>query len=172
VREQFDRLFQTHYEPILRYAARRVGTESAHDVANETFLVAWRRQDKVPSAAEEELPWLYGVARQIIANEERSRRRRDRLGARLRAVRQPDQCAPQPETGSVLSAMNRLSPGDREVLRLVAWEGLDNRAAAIVVGCSARTFSVRLHRARKRLAAELSSTEPERSLPCVTTSMS
>jgi DNA-directed RNA polymerase specialized sigma24 family protein len=43
----------------------------------------------------------------------------------------------------------------REAILLIAWEGLEPTAAARVVGCSAAAFRVRLHRARRRLAAGL-----------------
>lgn len=159
-RAQFAPMYQAHYENVLRYAARRVGPEGAHDVAAETFLVAWRRHDRVPAAAGEVLPWLYGVARQVVANEQRGRRRRERLQERLRhvgrrAVVMPDHLAGLVENDRVLQAMSRLSARDQEVLRLIGWEELEIPAAALVAGCSARTFSVRLHRARRRLAAEL-----------------
>jgi RNA polymerase sigma-70 factor (ECF subfamily) len=58
-------------------------------------------------------------------------------------------------TASLIQAFNALDERDREALALVAWDGLAPREAAIVAGCSAATFSVRLHRARKRLTALL-----------------
>ena len=159
-REQFAPLYQAHYENILRYAARRVGPEGAHDVAAETFLVAWRRRDRVPKATGEALPWLYGVARQVVANEQRGRRRQERLQERLRHVGRrevitQDHLPHLAENSQILQAMRRLSPRDQEALRLIGWEELEIQDAALVVGCSARTFSVRLHRARRRLAAAL-----------------
>jgi RNA polymerase sigma-70 factor (ECF subfamily) len=50
-----------------------------------------------------------------------------------------------------------LSPRDREAVLLLGWDGLSNRQAAKVLGCSVATFAVRLHRARTRLAAALDS---------------
>nr|BFE84297.1 hypothetical protein GCM10020093_068980 [Planobispora longispora] len=60
----------------------------------------------------------------------------------------------------VLKAMAGLTQDEREILILVAWQGLSPRDAAKVLGCSAPTFRVRLHRARKRLQAELESPTP------------
>jgi RNA polymerase sigma-70 factor (ECF subfamily) len=60
------------------------------------------------------------------------------------------------ELGAALASLGAL---DREALLLVAWEGLDHQDAAIVMGCSTGAFSVRLHRARRKLAASLTGDE-------------
>jgi RNA polymerase sigma-70 factor (ECF subfamily) len=73
-RERFSRLFEAHYALVLAFAARRVGRDQADEVTAETFLVAWRRLDAVPV---EPLPWLYGVARNVVL-----RPRRGPLGKR------------------------------------------------------------------------------------------
>jgi RNA polymerase sigma factor (sigma-70 family) len=135
-------------------------------VAAETFLVAWRRIDKVPYAADGELPWLYAVARNILANQLRGERRGGRLTARLGrtapvAAAAPDHAGGVVEALHVRQALAALSERDQGTLRLIGWEGLDTAAAARVVGCSARTFAVRLHRARQRLERELAQHERE-----------
>jgi RNA polymerase sigma-70 factor (ECF subfamily) len=128
---------------------------AAEDVAAETFLVTWRRLDAIPG---DPLPWLLGIARHIIQHEVRSSRRRDRLAARVGAQpRSPEEPAedPSPAAGEVLVVLERLSERDREVLLLTTWDGLDQRRAAAVLGCSRTAFAVRLHRARARLARAL-----------------
>jgi RNA polymerase sigma factor (sigma-70 family) len=81
-RERFRELYADNYPLILGYAMRRcVQPEDAADVVAETFLAAWRRLDDVPP--EHARTWLYGVARRVLANQLRSRRRRRRLGERL-----------------------------------------------------------------------------------------
>jgi RNA polymerase sigma-70 factor (ECF subfamily) len=156
---RFEALFDAHYASILAYAVRRVDAAVAEDVAAETFLVAWRRLDRVPA---DPLPWLYGVARKAIANQRRGIRRRGNLIARLKqdaphAVTQWDIADRVAERAGVLAALARLGERDREALRLVAWEGLDNARAARAAGCSTAAFAVRLHRARRRLVKELAS---------------
>lgn len=153
---EFEAVFRAHYADVLAFALRRSPDRSvADEVAAETFAVAWRRFDAMPADA---LPWLYGVARRILANQARSARRRERLRARLLSRgtgvgRDPaDTLVARDE---ILVALARLRPSQREVLRLTAWEGLDIKRAASVLGCSTRAFSARLHRARRRLAQEL-----------------
>ena len=158
--DRFKVLYDQHYPAVLRYAARRVGAEVAPDVAAETFMTAWRRLDHVP--AEHPLPWLYATARRCLANELRSRNRRERLESRLRAEAVSGQDVPDPESSewvadrlTVLTALASLRPRDQETLRLIEWERLDAAAAARAMGCSAATFRVWLHRARRRLARAL-----------------
>lgn len=151
----FVALYERAYADVLRYARRRVGEDAARDVAAETFLVAWRRLDEIPA---ESLPWLYGVASGVLANEWRRSRRQDRVAARIAAslpVIPEDGTEQIEESASVAAGLATLSESDREVISLVAWEGLDARAAAQVAGCSPGAFAVRLHRARRRLQQAL-----------------
>jgi len=158
--DRFKAIYAEYYPAVLRYAARRIGAEAARDIAAETFLTAWRRLDHVPAG--QPLPWLYATARNCLANELRRRDRRDRLDSRIRTevLRGQDLAGPEPgervaDRLAVLAALAALRPDDQEALRLIEWEQLDVAAAAQVMGCSAATFRVRLHRARRRLARAL-----------------
>jgi RNA polymerase sigma factor (sigma-70 family) len=168
--DRFQAMYHEHYPAVLRYAARRVGTEAARDIAAETFLTAWRRFDRVPPG--QSLPWLYATARKCLANELRRRDRRERLDSRIRAdARGQDVAGLEPaqqvaDRLAVLAALATLRPDDQEALRLIEWEQLDVEAAAQVMGYSAATFRVRLHRARRRLARALGeAAEPDASDP-------
>jgi RNA polymerase sigma-70 factor (ECF subfamily) len=139
----------------MRYALREVPAHLANDVVAETFLTTWRRLDEVPDPA---LPWLLGVARRVVANQRRGEQRRERL--RLAAADQAGDQARNPadalaERDAVRTALGRLSQSDRELLMLIGWDGLTVRQAAVVLGTTAGATSVRLHRARRRLAAGL-----------------
>jgi RNA polymerase sigma-70 factor (ECF subfamily) len=151
---RFQALFARHYPAVFGYAARRVGRDEAGDAAAEVFTVVWRRMGRVPSEPGV-LPWLYAVARRVVANQERSARRRQRLAARVSVI--PGQAfpAPGPEAVDVEAALLRLGAADREVLRLAAWEELQPAEIAAVLGCSANAAAVRLHRARHRLTGIL-----------------
>jgi RNA polymerase sigma factor (sigma-70 family) len=158
--DRFRAMYEEHYPAVLRYAARRVGAEAARDIAADTFLTAWRRLDHVPAG--QSLPWLYATARKCLANELRRQDRRERLDKQIRAEAMTEQAlagprAAEPAAGrlAVLTALAALRPDDQEALRLIEWEQLDVAAAAQVMGCSAATFRVRLHRARRRLARAL-----------------
>lgn len=101
------------------------------------------------------LPWLLGVARRVIANHLRGDARRRALDDRLSAQR-PEGSRSDPERPSRISlALSTLGERDREALMLVAWDGLEHRAAATVMGCSTTAFTVRVHRARRKLQAAL-----------------
>jgi RNA polymerase sigma factor (sigma-70 family) len=145
----YEQLVIRTHGAVFAYAARRVGSERAEDITAETFLVAWRRRSDIP---ETPLPWLYGVARKVIANEVRGRQRKRRLTERIASVSAQFTAAPDVADPSVARALRLLSQPEREALLLVAWEGLDPAEAAVAAGCSAATFRVRLHRAKKRFS--------------------
>lgn len=160
--ERFEQAYREHYWAVARYVARRLASsdEAARDLTAEVFVVAWRRRGAMPA---EPLPWLYVVARHVVANELRGRGRRERLEHRLALEHRPEeeQVHQRPAPGAdqavwVRSAVRRLSPADQEVLRLAAWEGLgtDHLAGALSVSRSAA--AMRLHRARERLREVLS----------------
>lgn len=159
--EKFEGLFRANYPAVRAYALRRTSRDAAQDVVAETFLVAWRRLDEVPSDA---LPWLYGVARRVLANQRRAAGRGAALERRLASAtprsqyRDPGDSAADAEV--LRLALGRLPEPSREALMLTAWHGLSRARAARAAGCSRAAFAVRLHRARTRLAAELAALEP------------
>lgn len=156
--DRFRELYTRHFDALLGYALRRVSRpEDAADVVADTFLVAWRRRSTLPGGDEDKL-WLYGVARNLLANHRRGDRRRDRLGEALRErlAASASRWAPDPSaavTGQVTvrQALARLGDLDREVLTLTAWEELEPREIAEVLGISAQAVRTRLSRARARL---------------------
>ncbi|WP_433419805.1 RNA polymerase sigma factor [Microtetraspora malaysiensis] len=150
----FTSMFQEHYEAVLRYTWRRVGPADAADVAAETFKVAWEKYDRVPQ--DQPLPWLYATARNLTLNLIRRDNRRDAIADSLnkdltRHGAEEDHAATLAARQAALAALNSLSDGDRELVLLMSWEGLDLRQAAAVVGCSRSTAAMRLHRIRRRL---------------------
>ncbi|HET6866969.1 MAG TPA: sigma factor-like helix-turn-helix DNA-binding protein [Solirubrobacteraceae bacterium] len=151
---RFDALFAAHFAAVRAYVLRRRGAAPVDDVLSETFLVAWRRLDAVP---EDALPWLLGVARRVLANQRRGEARRAALIDRLSSLTSRAHVAePVGDVfGSLGDAIATLSAPEREALLLVAWEGLEPRRAARVVGCTPAAFRARLYRARRRLAAQL-----------------
>jgi len=105
------------------------------------------------------LPWLLGVARRATANHLRGDARRGALQTRLSTEHHASSpCEAETESQLTL-ALSTLPKRDREALMLVAWDGLDNRAAASVMGCSTTAFGVRIHRARRKLRRALSAAE-------------
>ncbi|HUR07960.1 MAG TPA: RNA polymerase sigma factor [Nonomuraea sp.] len=157
-RRRFEAIYARTYEPILGYALRRCESpEDAADVVAETFAIAWRRVDVLPPDAEARL-WLYGIARNVLANHRRGRARRQFRSVELDADL-ADLYAYSPEgsveLGAIAQAFKELHEDDRELLSLVAWEGLDHAQLARVLDCSRNAVRIRLHRARKRFAKAL-----------------
>jgi RNA polymerase sigma factor (sigma-70 family) len=150
--ERFQEIYRRHRPAVVAYARRRASADTVEDVVAETFLVCWRKLEWVP---EEPLPWLYAVARKTLANQRRVAARQT-----TRAIVEMSAEAVLFEGDPALgTAFSRLSERDREVLRLIAWEGLLLREAAAVLGCSAVACRVRFHRAKRRLAEQLQALE-------------
>lgn len=156
--DRFRRLYDDNHAAILGYALRRTDSSAdAHDVVGDTFLVAWRRLDDVPDGDRARL-WLYGTARRTLANHHRGRRRHRGLVDRVQVDAPQAWVDPDPAddtSARVGAAFGRLAPADRDVLLLVGWEQLDAAGIAEVLGCTAATARVRLHRARRRFARQL-----------------
>jgi len=161
VRQQrFHFVYQANYARILGYAARRTASpEDAADVVTETFTVAWRKFDEIPSEAEVTL-WLYGVARRVLANHRRKQQNRSAVLEIL--ARDYDEAfwadalpATRGVSRALADAWRVLTPDDRDLLGLLVWETLTTEQIATVVGCPRPVAKVRVHRARRRFAREL-----------------
>jgi RNA polymerase sigma factor (sigma-70 family) len=173
--QRLERCFREHSPAIARYFLRRCATAGdAEEATTDVFAVAWRRIDRLPPEPETRL-WLFGVARNVLADQQRAARRRTRLGDRLSAAHPSAADAPDPiaatvEALVVRDAWRSLSDGDRELLALVAWDGLEVFEIARVLRLPAPVVSARLYRARRRLAHRLSTLEARSAQkPCPTT---
>jgi RNA polymerase sigma-70 factor (ECF subfamily) len=155
--ELFRELFVDAYESLLRFAVRRVGRDAAPDVVSDAFLAGWRRRrDIAPADVEELRSWLFGATRMAILSHARKCGRRDRLLFRLgqdRSVIHPE--AGDSDFENLYVALGRLCLRDQELLRLAEWDCLSAEEMATVLGCSVGAVRVRLHRARARLAREI-----------------
>jgi RNA polymerase sigma-70 factor (ECF subfamily) len=160
--ERFVDLYDACYRRVLGYAMQHLEADAAQDVASETFLIAWRRLSEVP---EPPLPWLLAVARNLLRQQHGAATRRRRLEARITALTSEgdllawDAGEHVVERATALEALHALPKDDVEVLTLTTWHGLSPAEAATVIGCSPRAFTVRLSRARRRLADALRSAE-------------
>lgn len=148
--EEFDLFYRAHVGDVRAYCLRRADAVLADDAVAETFEIAWRRWVDLPKQPK---PWLLGVARRVLANRRRADRRQVSLAERIAAQPKPE--SPVDEGPPVLEALSRLNADEQEVLKLAAWDELSSPEAAQVLGCSPVAFRLRLHRARRRLAAAL-----------------
>ncbi|MEV4665896.1 sigma-70 family RNA polymerase sigma factor [Micromonospora echinofusca] len=155
----FTRVYAVQYAHIVRYGQRRLASADASaELAQEVFVVAWRRRHEVPDHS---LPWLYGVARRLLANQWRARRDAPDV-LPITDADLPREAGPSAADATVgiadlRAALATLADLDQEILRLIGWEELTVSEAAQVLGCTRAAAAVRLHRARRRLAGAMSS---------------
>jgi len=154
-RARFRALYDESVPRVFRYVSRALAPNCADldDLVAEVYLVAWRRIDDVPFPPED-LLWLLGVARNVVAHHRRSTALRLRLQDRLDRER-PVQDTAVEVRNEVLDAVRHLPRREREALHLVVWEGLSSEDAAKVIGCSPNAIRIRVHRARRRLTDRL-----------------
>ena len=163
--ERFRSLYAAHHKELHAYCLRRLPVEDANEAASEIFLVAWRRFDAVPQD-DEALLWLYGVARNVVRNWQRSGRRQLKLVAKSGATSTQSVEGPEvhvvrnEEHKEVNAAIDTLRELDQEVVRLKIWESLSNEAAGQVLGISDRAVEARYTRSIKKLHKTLKSSTP------------
>jgi RNA polymerase sigma-70 factor (ECF subfamily) len=167
-------VYDATFDEVRRFCLRRLPSSDVNDAVSEVFLVAWQKAEKVPPG-DAMLPWLYGVARNVVRHAQRSTRRRMRLTTK--AAREPIRTVAGPETQVVrrsedealVAAIGRLSSSDQEVVRLRAWEDLTAPAIAVVLGCTVSAAEKRVARAfqrlEKALTARSSQTDLQATIP-------
>lgn len=150
--ERFQSLYQTHFQAMYAYVARRVPPPEVTDVLQEVFSVAWRAR-RVPEPPEDRL-WLYGIARRVVSRSHWKLARRMRLTERLAAspsvVASPAGLS-DPVQVRLEEALAALRPRDLELVRLLIWDDLPRADVARLLGCSVNVVDIRFHRAMKRL---------------------
>lgn len=146
----FEDLVRTHTRALHRYLLRRVGAADADDLAADVLVVAWRRRDDVPDEAP--LAWLYRTAGFVVANHRRKGRPVP-VGDVPDEVVDDDPAVRAVRDEQVRAVLRRLSPRDRQIVLLNAWEGLAGDDLAAVLGIGRGGADAALSRARARLAA-------------------
>lgn len=171
-RRRFEEAYRVHSAAVVAYAARRTDPLTAADVTSETFVVAWRRVSDLPDP-EGQRAWLITIARNVLANAHRSERRRLRLVRKVsseveRTVREVMMNRGPADTTSdqggledaLLAALEDLDADDRELLTLLAWDGLTRSEICQVLDCSNEALRTRIHRARIRFRTALDRRRP------------
>jgi RNA polymerase sigma-70 factor (ECF subfamily) len=160
---EFGRLFDIYARPLHRYLARRVGQDTAHDLVSETFLVALNQRHDYDPRRGVVRSWLYGIATNLLRRQVRQEVRALRAIARSvghapgqeasHESRVADRIDAADMAASLAGALAELSDGDRDVLLLTSWAGLDSTEVADALGIPVGTVRSRLHRVRKGLRA-------------------
>ncbi|MFB9643879.1 RNA polymerase sigma factor [Agromyces lapidis] len=137
----------------LSYFGRRVRIPAdAADLLSETFIVAWRRGDRMPVEPQQARMWLFGVARRVLANAARGAARHSNLTDKLRAHLDslPTEHV-DTEALDIRAALDAIPDDQSELVRLVLWDGFTVPEAATILGISDSTARGRYQRARAQL---------------------
>jgi RNA polymerase sigma-70 factor (ECF subfamily) len=169
--ECFRDLFERHFAPVRAFLARRVGPELAEDLAVETFALAFRRRESYDARRASALPWLFGIAINLLRHHRRTERRKLIAYARSGVDPQPasdpgfeaaESRLEAQAAGPVLAlALAKLRPVERDVLLLYAWADLTYSEIADALRIPVGTVRSRLSRARKQLRELLAASGQE-----------
>jgi len=153
---EFDVRLEALMPSLLSYFIRRVTPrEDAADCLSETMIILWRRQSSVPRDSDGFRSWGFGIAKNVLANQRRGQIRQMRLGDRLRNELAVDAPRAEEVSAEVEIALDALKSTDRELVTLVAWDGLGVAEAGTVLGLRPAAARARYSRARARLRAML-----------------
>ena len=155
-RARFEVIARELVDPLRRFLVRRTDAATADDALGDTLLVLWRRYDDLP---DDVLPYAYGVARNCLANAERGARRQGRVAGRIATLDPPREDVTPAADDRLGDALAALPQDDADLLRLWAWEQLTPSEIATVLEITPNAVSIRLHRARRKLAEELRKVE-------------
>ena len=151
--QTFSGFFEENYSLVLAVAEHRLASRhDAEEVATDTFHIAWERYVRGESL---NVPWLYGVLRNVIGNEYRSRDRRSALREKIGEHAVSAGPVPHDPYDDVRDAVERLPDEHREILKMTYWEDLTGPEIAAVLGLSATAVRSRILRARRLLKVEL-----------------
>ena len=166
--ERFAALFGRHAPRIQRYVVRRLGLDAADDIVAETFLLAFRQRAAYDQAREDALPWLYGIATNLIGRHHRAETRLNRALARTGVDpviasftdRSDDRVSADAQSRRLGAALAALPAAYRDTLLLVAWCDLSYEETADALGVPTGTVRSRINRARAALRRELGDLNP------------
>lgn len=167
--DAFRVLFDEHADAVYNLAFRLTGRwHEAEEIVSLTFLEAWRLRARVEPDGESLRPWVLGITVNTARNLSRSARRHRAAVARL----PPQAAVPDfadelaeriddtARLAAVRASLGRLRPGERDVVALCVWSGLDYTAAAEALGVPVGTVRSRLSRARRKLRALAKEPDP------------
>jgi RNA polymerase sigma-70 factor (ECF subfamily) len=157
-------IFDRHFDTIHRYVDRRAGRDAADDLAGEVFRIAFEQRRRFKPTHESALPWLYGLATNVLLKHWRAGAREERALERIGRHIEPQDAETsaadsrldaEPIGRRLAAALAELPQRDRDVVILIAWEELSYEEVAAALAIPEGTVRSRLNRARRALRAAL-----------------
>jgi RNA polymerase sigma-70 factor (ECF subfamily) len=157
--EMFGAIFDRHFTDIHGYLSRRAGSDIADGLVGEVFRIAFENRSRYRTDRPCALPWLYGIAANVLRQSRRSELRRLRLVDKLTFEATAHNTMEDESTrfwargdvAMLVDALANLPEAEREAVLLYAWEDISYDEIAIAQDVPVGTVRSRLNRARKRI---------------------
>lgn len=153
--QRFHAVVDRHFDAIAAYLARRVGPDTAEDLAQEVFVTAFRKRRRFDSSYDSARPWLLGIANKAVASHRRAERRQLELYQRVAAAPPPAEHVRADFDPDLFAGLKALARRDRDAFLLHVWGDLPYDDVALALGIPVGTVRSRIHRARRQLTAHL-----------------
>lgn len=158
-RDRFEQMFNSNAHSVRAFIWRRsngldIAISSVDDIEADVWSIAWSRRDSAPNDTELELAWIFQITRHVLANHIRKSDTRRKISNTLDPQEITELAADallllDEEISGVFGVLNA---SEREVMALTVWESLKPGQIAIVLGVSPNAVSIRLNKARKKIA--------------------
>ena len=168
--ELFETIFERHHQAVYRFAAGRCGPDDASDVASDTFVRAFDRRDRFRTDRDSALPWLFGIAANIVRERRRKSARRHGMLRRSTMLvvgedaRFESEAAERVDASfqqrALAEALSTLSDDEYQVLMLLAIADFSYSDIAEHLEIPIGTVRSRIHRARRRMRELLEHERP------------
>ena len=153
---RFHAVVDRHFDAVAAFLTRRVGPDVAQDLAQETFVTAFKRRDRFDDRYDSARPWLLGIATKAVAGHRREERRQLELYRRAAAQPAPaGKTTPEPLDPLLFDGLQALARRDRDALLLHVWGELSYEETGAALGVPAGTVRSRINRARRKLSEHL-----------------
>jgi len=170
----FELIFNRHFGAVHRYLHRRAGRDLADELTAETFALAFSRRESC-RASGSVLPWLYGIATNLLHRYRRAERRQLHAYSRSgvdRSVAYEDEADARVDGSSLdarlAGALAAMRPRERDALLLYALADLSYEEVALALDVPVGTVRTWLHRARATAQRELAAADVDGSLLATT----
>lgn len=159
---RFSAVFDRHFQPIHRYLQRQLGRDLADEISAQTFFVAFDKRESFDVTYESALPWLYGIATNLVRRHRRDVQRQLSAYARVGTSTEAEamegieeRVDAARERRVLVEALKSLPRESLETMLLHTWAELSYTEVAEALDIPLGTVQSRINRARVKIREQV-----------------